>query len=76
MNYDVKFKRGEKAWCIRLYHSRKTASQGIISEIFFDRDMDIVYVVKGIGRGRFGEKVFKTKEEADRKIFESFGEPL
>lgn len=75
-NYQVHFKIGDKAWCIRLYHSKRCASKGIIDHIYFDKDMDVVYVVRGIGRGKYGTKIFKTKEEAEAMIAKSFGEAI
>ena len=57
-------KIGDVVWTIRHFHSKKCVQQGIVSEMFFTKDMELEIVVKHIARGKWGEKVFATYEDA------------
>lgn len=60
---------GDAVWAIRDYKGTKIAQPGIVSEMFFvGEKMDLCIVVKHIARGRWGETIFATKEEADDKL--------
>lgn len=61
-------KIGDTVWTIRHYHSTKRPQQGIVSEMYFTEDMKLHIVVKHIGRGEWGKKVFATYEEAQAAI--------
>ena len=61
-------KIGDTVWVIRNYRGVNHPQLGEVSEMFFDTDMALQIVVKHIGRGKFGEKVFCTKEEAEQAL--------
>ena len=67
-------KVGDTMWAIRNHCGVRYAKQGIVSEMFFTKDMKLLIVVKSIARGELGQKVFFTKEEAEKKIAEMGGE--
>ena len=57
-------KIGDRVWCIRNYKGHKHPQDGIVSEMFFDDDMQLHIVVKYIGRGTWGKEIFATREDA------------
>lgn len=59
---------GDTVWAIRNYHGTKKVVSGKVSEMYFAEDMSICIVVKNVTRGRWGEKVFGTEEEALRSL--------
>ena len=63
--------RGQSVWIIRNFSGgNKRPVEGIVSEMFYRSDMELVIVVKYEGRGIFGETVFLTREEAEAKLRE------
>ena len=65
---EIPLKIGDTAWAIRTYKGVKYAQKGFVNEMFYNKDMKLVIVVKNIARGLFGEKVFATKEEAEQAL--------
>lgn len=61
---DVPVKIGEPAWCIRNFKGHKIPQCGIVSAMFFSEKMELMIVVKYIGRGKLGETVFANEEDA------------
>lgn len=61
---------GDTVWCIRNFHGHKHPQEGIVSEMNFTRDMKLQIVVKYVGCGHWGEKIFPTREEAEAAIKE------
>lgn len=61
-------KIGDTVWLIRNYRGVNHPQLGEVSEMFFDVDMALQIVVKHVGRGKFGEKVFRTLEEAEQAL--------
>ena len=61
-------KIGDLVWCIRYFHRKKQPKQGIVSDMYFTKDMKLHIVVKYVGRGEWGKKVFATYEEAQAAI--------
>lgn len=61
-------KIGDTVWAIRYFHSRLTPQKGIVSEMYFTRDMKLHITVKYVGRGIWGKKVFATLEEAEAAL--------
>lgn len=61
-------KIGDTVWCIRNFHGHKNAQEGIVSEMLFTKEMKLQIVVKYVGRGIWGEKIFATREEAEAKL--------
>ena len=61
-------KVGDTVWAIRDYKGVKHPQQGVVSEMFFTRDMKLMIVVKMIARGHWGKTVFLTKEEAEQAL--------
>lgn len=63
-------KIGDTVWGIRRYKGIKHPQQGVVSEMYFLPGMSLQIVVKHICRGGFGEKIFLTREEAERALRE------
>ena len=61
-------KIGDTVYCIRNFKGQKRIKKGIVSEMFYRKDMELMIVVSNIGRGLYGEKVFNTMEEAERYL--------
>lgn len=59
---------GQDMWCIRDYKGTKQPMKGEVSEMYFTAQMKLIIVVKYVGRGEYGTKVFPTKEEAEAEI--------
>ena len=63
-------KIGDVMWAIRHYRGVKHAQQGIVSEMFYNKAMELIIVVKHVARGEFGKTVFLTKAEAEKALAE------
>ena len=68
-------KIGDTVWSIRKYKGIKRPQQGVVSEMYFVRDiiagkLRLLIVVKHVARGEWGEKIFSTKEDAEKAIEE------
>lgn len=61
-------KIGDTVWGIRAYKGTKHPQQGIVSEMYFLPDMSLQIVIKHVCRGKFGETVFLTREEAEQAL--------
>ena len=62
-------KVGDEVWAIRSYNHIKFPAKGEVGEIYFaDKSMTPCIVVKGINRGKWGEKVFATFEDAEKYL--------
>lgn len=57
-------KIGDYVWAIRSFHGHKHPQRGIVSDMYFTRDMQLNIVVKYVARGKWGETVFATDTEA------------
>jgi hypothetical protein len=64
---------GDEVYKVRCYHSVAIAQKGIVSEMKYLPDMRLQIVVKHIGRGKWGEDVFATLEEAEKALAEREG---
>ena len=60
-------KIGDRVWAIRSYKGIKHPQEGIVSEMFFTEDMQIMIVVKNVARGIWGETVFGSYKDADMR---------
>ena len=54
---------GDSVWTIRNFKGVLHPQQGIVSEMFFTRDMHLQIVVKYVARGEWGKTIFATYEE-------------
>ena len=64
-------KIGQSVWIIRDFAGgNKRPVKGIVSDMYFTKDMSLIIVVKYVRRGIFGETVFLTREEAEAKLRE------
>lgn len=63
-------KIGDTMWAIRDYKGIKQLQKGIVSEMYFTKDMSLHIAVKYAARGEFGETIFLTREEAEAKLRE------
>ena len=64
-------KIGDTVWAIRDYKGTKIPQRGLVSEMFYvGEEMKLCIVVKHIAIGYWGEKVFATHEEAERRVKE------
>lgn len=59
---------GDRVYCIRNYNGIPTARGGTVWEMYYNTDMTLSIVVKGIGRGQWGVKIFATREECEQAI--------
>lgn len=63
-------KIGDTVWAIRDFKGVKHPQEGIVSDMYFTKDMSLNIVVKYVARGEFGKTVFLTREEAEAKLRE------
>lgn len=63
-------KIGQTMWAIRDYKGVKHPQEGIVSDMYFTKDMTLHIVVKHVARGEFGKNVFLTREDAEAKLRE------
>lgn len=63
MLVDVPCNIGDTAWGIRSYKGILRAQQGIISEIYFNKEMELRFIIKHVCRGKWGETIFGTESE-------------
>ena len=68
LNVTVPCKIGDQVWCIRRHNGGSTVMGGIVSEIRFDDNMELVFSVKYIAQGKWGKKIFPTYEAAMEAI--------
>lgn len=61
-------KIGDTVWAIRNYHGVKHPQQGVVTDMFFLNNMELQIVVKFVARGKWGETIFATKEDAEKAI--------
>ena len=64
-------KIGDTVWFAKQYKCHRHPRQGVVSEMYFVKEGDEMFlhvVVKSIGRGKWGERVFGTCEEAQAAI--------
>ena len=59
---------GDTMWCIREVKGVRTAQQGIVSEMFFRKDMKLMIVVKYVGRGIFHDTIFASRLGCEARI--------
>lgn len=61
-------KMGDEAFVLKSYRGTKHIKRGMVSDMFYTRDMELIYVVKNMGRGTLGKEVFRTYEEAEAAL--------
>lgn len=61
-------KVGDEVWCLRDTRVYNKPVKGVVSEIYFRDNMDMCIVVRRLCRGRWGERVFATEQEAQAVI--------
>ena len=61
-------KIGDQAWGIRNFHGCRRAQLGIVHEMFFDHNLNLVIAVTCICRGVYGKTVFSSKEDCEAAI--------
>ncbi len=61
-------KVGDTAYVIRYFHSVRRIQSGTIGFLNITADGKLYAEVKYVGRGRIGEKVFLTREEAEAAL--------
>ncbi len=61
-------KIGDTAWVIRNFRGVKHPQRGFVSEMYYIDGMVLHIVVKHVGRGEWGKKVFPTREAAEAAI--------
>lgn len=60
----VPCKIGDHVWCIRRFHGVVKPMLGEVTQMYFSNDMKIIIVVKYIGAGEWGKRIFPTYEAA------------
>ena len=63
-------KIGDTVWCIRNFRGHKQPQKGIVHEMYFTKEMKLHIVVKYVGCGQWGEKIFPTREAAEEALKE------
>lgn len=71
---EVPCRVGDKVWAIRDFKGIKHPQEGIVSEMYFTKEMKLHIVVKYVARGEFGKTVFFTREEAENALNQMKGE--
>lgn len=61
-------KVGDEVWCVRDTRVYNKPVKGIVTEIYFRDNMDMCIVVRRLCRGRWGERIFATEQEAQAAI--------
>ena len=61
---EVPCKIGDFVWAIKNFNGHKHPQRGIVSDMYFLKDMSLQIVVKYVARGKWGETVFATDKEA------------
>ena len=60
-------KIGDTVYGIRRYQDR-IVKAGTVSEMFYNRDGELIIAIKYVCRGHWGEKIFRTLEEAETAL--------
>lgn len=68
LNVQLPCKVGDEVWCVRDTRVYNKPVKGVVSEIYFRDNMDMCIVVRHLCRGRWGERVFATEQEAQAAI--------
>lgn len=63
-------KIGDEVWVIRSFKGIKRPQKGTVGEMLFTSEMKLMIVVSHVARGLWGEKIFATKEDAEKAIGE------
>ena len=61
-------KIGDTVYGIRRFHGDRIVKSGTVSEMFYNKNMELVIVIKNLCRGFWGENIFGTKEEAEAAL--------
>lgn len=59
---------GETVWGVSTYNKSQKVRLGVVSEMVFNSNMELIITVRGISRGRWGESVFSTEAEAKAAV--------
>lgn len=58
---------GDRVWGLGKYNGTYRPKLGIVAQMYFDsEDMNLVISVRGLCRGIWGERIFSSREEAER----------
>lgn len=61
-------KIGDTVYGIRRWHDTNVAKAGIVSEMFYNRDGELIIAIKNVCRGCWGRQIFGTREEAEAAL--------
>lgn len=67
---EIPCKIGDVVWAIRNIKGKKHPQRGIVSDMYYLKDMSLQIVVKYVARGEWGKTVFATDKEAYSAIGE------
>ena len=70
MTTELPCKIGDRVWAIRNYKGFRHPQEGVVSDMCFTNDMNLVIVIKHVARGEWGKTVFRTREETEEAIRE------
>lgn len=65
----IPVKIGDTAWAIKRRDGRKFPVSGVVSEMYYTDEMELVIVLRYIKRGKLGKEIFRTEEE----VWEAIG---
>ena len=60
-------KIGDTVYGIRRYQGR-IVKAGTVSEMFYNRDGELIIAIKNVCRGCWGRQIFETREEAEAAL--------
>ena len=60
-------KIGDTVYGIRRYQDR-IVKAGTVSEMFYNRDGELIIAIKNVCRGCWGRQIFETREEAEAAL--------
>lgn len=59
---------GDTMYGVRNYKGKKHIQSGIVSEMYYTKDMRLQIVLKYVCRGEFGRVIFLNKEDAEWRL--------
>lgn len=71
MNIEIPLAIGQTAYGIRNFKGKKTIQKGVVSEMFFTNNMELMICIYFVCRGKYGETIFSTYEDAKKRLEEA-----
>ena len=68
LQHDIPCKIGDTVYVIRNFSGELKVKSGVVSQMYFCEDMSLCIAVYHLCRGRWGDKIFGTREEAEKRL--------